>query len=66
MQSNLPEMEEAQQNSNPFMPKPGVQYLPISVTHREAIVFFSLMSNMLKEVSIPFSKHPGVFTARIQ
>ena len=63
---DLPESVRDTVANNPFMPKPGVQYLPISLTNREAIVFFSLMSNMLKEVSIPFSKHPGVFTARIQ
>ncbi len=63
---DLPEGVRDTVANNPFMPKPGVQYLPISLTNREAIVFFSLMSNMLKEVSIPFSKHPDVFTARIQ
>ena len=63
---DLPESVRDTVANNPFMPKPGVQYLPISLTNREAIVFFSLMSNMLKEVSIPFSKHPGVFTARIR
>ncbi len=63
---DLPESVRDAVMNNPFMPKPGVQYLPISVTDKKAVVFFPLMSNMLKEVSIPFAKHPGVFTKSIQ
>ena len=51
---------------NPFLPKPGIEHLPLSLTDREAIVLFPLMANMLKEVRIPFAKHPGVFTALVQ
>ncbi|MBQ1845293.1 MAG: hypothetical protein II132_05095 [Desulfovibrio sp.] len=63
---HLPESVRDLIVKNPFLPKPGVEHLPLSLTDREAIVLFPLMANMLKEVRIPFAKHPGVFTALVQ
>ena len=63
---HLPESVRDLIVKNPFLPKPGVEHLPLSLTDREAIVFFPLMANMLKEVRIPFAKHPGVFATLVQ
>lgn len=63
---HLPESVRDLIVKNPFLPKPGIEHLPLSLTDREAIVLFPLMANMLKEVRIPFAKHPGVFTALVQ